>query len=80
MQYTIRNIPPDVDRALRRRAREEARSLNEVAVDALRRALGLAEEPVTQRDLKDIQGTWVDDPETDAALAEQRQIDPELWR
>jgi plasmid stability protein len=80
MQYTIRNIPRDVDQALRRRAREEARSLNEVAVDALRRALGLAEEPVAQRDLKDIQGTWVDDPEIDAALAEQRQIDPELWR
>lgn len=80
MQYTIRNIPRDVDQALRRRAREEARSLNEVAVDALRRALGLAEEPTAQRDLQDIQGTWVDDPETDAALTEQRRIDPELWR
>jgi plasmid stability protein len=79
MQYTIRNIPRDVDRALRRRAREEGKSLNEVAVDALRRALGLTEEPATQRDLTDIRGTWVDDPEVDAALAEQRIIDPELW-
>ncbi len=80
MQYTIRNIPQDVDRALRRRAREEGKSLNEVAVDALRRALGLTEEPVSQRDLKDVRGTWVDDPEIDAALADQRRIDPDLWR
>ena len=79
MQYTLRNIPRDVDQALRRLARAEGRSLNEVAVDALRRALGLTEEPVTQRDLQDIVRTWVDDPETDAALAEQRRIDPELW-
>jgi plasmid stability protein len=80
MQYTLRNIPPELDRALRRRAKEEGRSLNEVAVDALRRALGVAAEPVKHRDLRDVAGSWECDPATDAALEDQRRIDPDLWR
>lgn len=37
MQYTIRKVPSLVDVALRRRAREQGRSLNEVVVEALAR-------------------------------------------
>jgi hypothetical protein len=80
MQYTLRNIPKALDEALRRRAREENKSLNEVAVDALMRALGLRGQPARQRDLSDIAGGWHPDSETDRALEEQRRIDPELWR
>jgi hypothetical protein len=32
--------------------------------------------PVKYRDLSDIVGTWVEDPVVDAALAEQRRIEP----
>ena len=35
MQYTIRGIPPTVDTALRQRAGQTGKSLNEAAVDAL---------------------------------------------
>jgi predicted HicB family RNase H-like nuclease len=35
LQYTVRNIPEHVDRALRRKASEERKSLNEVLRDAL---------------------------------------------
>jgi plasmid stability protein len=80
MQYTLRNIPEDLDRALREWARRENRSLNEVAVEALRAAVGLGEEPVVRRDLSDVAGSWIDDPEIDAALADQRRIDEDLWR
>ena len=80
MQYTLRNVPKPVDRALRNRARAEHRSLNEVAIDVLRRGLGLEPEPIKQRDLADIARTWARDPATDEALGEQRQIDPALWR
>jgi hypothetical protein len=80
MQYTLRNIPPALDEALRRKAREEGRSLNEVAIESLLRALGLAGEPVRHRDLSDIAGTWVRDDATDDALDDQRRIDPDLWR
>jgi hypothetical protein len=67
-----------VDRALRQRARREGRSLNEVALDALRVALGLSDEAVRRRDLGDVAGTWIEDPQVDAALADQRQIDEDL--
>lgn len=78
-QYTLRNVPADVDRALRRTAREQGKSLNQVAIETLGRAVGVAE-PRKRRDLSDLVGTWLDDPETAAALEDQRRIDPESWR
>jgi hypothetical protein len=80
MQYTVRNVPADIDRALRRRARREGKSLNEVTVEALREAAGLADTRVRKRVLSDLVGTWQNDPEFDAALADQRHIDEGLWK
>ena len=79
MQYTVRNVPAEVDRALRRRARREGKSLNEITVQALQEAAGLAAIVVKKRSLSDLVGTWLKDPEFDAAIADQRRIDPELW-
>ena len=78
-QYTIRNVPAEVDRALRKQARANSKSLNETAVEALRRAVG-GDAPVRHHDLDDLIGTWVEDPEFDRILEAQRQIDEELWR
>ncbi len=80
MQYTLRNIPLQLDKALRQRARLESKSLNQVAIEALMKAFSLAGQPVKQRDLSDITGTWVDDPKIGAALKDQRRIEPDLWR
>ena len=80
MQYTIRNIPEVLDTLLRRSAREQGKSLNEVAVDALARGAGLGEQRFRQRDLGEIAGSWRKDPAFDRALAEQDKIDPELWK
>ena len=80
MQYTLRNVPPLLDEALRARAREEGKSLNEVTIEVLRTGLGLKGVPVKHRDLSDVVGTWVADPELEEALEDQRRIDPELWR
>jgi len=55
-------------------------SLNQVAVEALTLAAGLAEERPTYHDLDHLAGTWVDDPEFDAAVQAQDQVDAELWR
>lgn len=41
MQYTIRTIPPVVDKALRKRAQETGQSLNEVVLDALAIGTGI---------------------------------------
>ena len=80
MQYTLRNIPPHVDALVRRRAAQERRSLNEVAIEALARGLGISEDRVRHRDLGDTAGTWVEDPGFDRALEEQDQVDEEAWR
>ncbi len=80
MQYTLRQIPKAVDRALRERARREGKSLNQVALAALEQALGVDQKDDPKRDLRDVAGTWVEDDAVDEALVEQRLIDPELWR
>ena len=80
MQYTLRNVPPVVDRALRALARRDGKSLNEAAIDALARALGYSAEPIRFRSLEDLVGTWQPDEEFDAAIAEQHQIDEFPWR
>jgi plasmid stability protein len=77
MKYTIRSVPQDLDEALRRRAREEGRSLNAVVIDALRSAEGLGAQP--RRDLSWLAGTWDAESEVDRAIADQRSIDPERW-
>ena len=80
MQYTIRNIRDPLDAALRRSAREQGKSLNDVAIEALARGAGLTEHRCRQRDLSDIARTWHKDRAFDRALAEQDAIDAELWR
>lgn len=80
MQYTIRNVPGALNEALRRVAREQGKSLNEVAIAALARGAGLSGERGPQRDLNDIAGTWRKDPAFDSAVAAQDTIDEEKWR
>lgn len=80
MQYTLRNVPDILDAALRRRARDERKSLNEVAVEALVRGVGLAEVRPRQRDLSTIAGTWRKDRLFDRALAAQDTVDEDLWK
>ncbi len=41
-QYTIRSIPPNLDKALRKQARDSGKSLNEVSVEALAKGAGLS--------------------------------------
>jgi hypothetical protein len=79
-QYTVRDVPPQVDRALRRRARETGRSLNRVAVEAL--AAGAGESARTYDDLDFMIGTMskAEAARLDREVAAQRRIDPGLWR
>jgi plasmid stability protein len=79
MQYTIRNIPDYLDAALRRAARAQGRSLNEVAVQELARGAGVSARPSRQRDLSDMAGTWREDPAFESALAAQDTVDEGLW-
>jgi len=78
-QYTIRNIPTRLNRALRERAQERGVSLNTLVVQVLEAEAGLRPEPKLHDDLDDLFGTWVDDKAVDRALAQQRKVDPRDW-
>lgn len=80
MQYTIRGIPLTVDVALRERARAAGKSLNEVAIEALAEGAGVTSVPRQRRNLDDIAGTWIADKAFEEAIADQDQIDEDLWK
>jgi plasmid stability protein len=79
MQYTIRNIPPELDRALKARAKKTGRSVNQLALEALARSV---EQPVKRRNLRGMAGAWSkrEAAQFDEFLAEHRRIDEELWK
>lgn len=82
MTLKLENIPREVDEALQRKAHAEGKSVHQVAVEALRAGLGVSEPPTgtKKRDVSDIAGTWVEDPEFDRAIAEHDQVNPDDWR
>jgi hypothetical protein len=80
MQYTIRNVPKGIDEALRRRAKEEGRSLNEVVVDVL--SNGLHQSGI-QRVYRDLSWIFEAEPLGDdviQAIEEMDRILPEEYR
>jgi hypothetical protein len=77
VQYTVRGIPREVDRALRRKAAQRKMSLNQVIVEEL--TAGTIGER-KRADFRDVVGQWTPDPAFDAIIATQRQIDPDKWK
>jgi plasmid stability protein len=79
MQYTIRNIPPEVDQALKARAKQLGKSVNQLALEVLTQSLG---QETRHRNLRNMPGSWTkqDAARFDESLADQRQIDEELWK
>jgi butyrate kinase len=80
MQYTVRKVSSALDAVLRRWAREQGKSLNEVALEAMARGAGLSGRTVRRRDLRDIAGTWREDGAFDRARAAHEAIEAELWQ
>lgn len=78
-QYTIRNIPPSLDRALRRRAAERKVSLNALVLRILEQEAG-GTETRAKHDLDAFFGTWIEDRGVERALTEQRRVDPSDWQ
>jgi hypothetical protein len=79
-QMTLRRIPEMLNRKLREVARNEAKSMNRVALEALEKGLGIAEEAVEYHDLDDLAGTWVQDAEFDRVVEELDRVDAGLWK
>lgn len=51
-----------------------------MALEALVRGARLGTQAGPQRDLQDVVGTWIEDPDFGQALALQHRIDRRLWR
>lgn len=80
---TLRNVPPDVAKVVRRRASERNLSLNKAVIELVALGGGLTK-PATERhsDLDDLFGKWTK-READAFDQEVRglrRVDAELWR
>lgn len=80
---TLRNIPPKLQEVIRHRAGADGLSLNKTVLRMLEEATG--QRATTRRelhhDLDHLAGTWTEEEAAafEAALVEQRRIDPELW-
>ncbi len=77
IQYTVRGIPREVDRELRRKAAQRKLSLNQIVVEELTAATTGVRK---RADFHDIAGQWTPDPAFDEIVATQRQIDPDKWK
>jgi hypothetical protein len=80
IQYSLRQVPIHVDRAVKEHAARYGRSMNSVALDALEKGLGLGQEPVRHHDLDLLAGTWVEDEAFDQTVAGLRKVDRGLWK
>lgn len=80
---TLRNIPLKLQEAIQQRAGADGLSLNKTVLRMLEEAAGqrTSGRQELHHDLDHLAGTWSEEEaETfEAALAEQRRVDPELW-
>jgi plasmid stability protein len=79
MTLTLTQVPKDLDDALRLRAQSQGKSVDEVAVEVIRAGLAI-NDSLKRRDLSEFAGSWVNDPEVEAALKDQDRIEAEMWR
>ena len=57
-QMTLRQVPDEVAKGLRARARKGGRSLNRTAIEMLEQALGVRARDAKKRDLSRFAGQW----------------------
>ena len=82
VQYTVRDVPEEIDGLLRETAFVEGVSLNQATLHALQRGLGTERVPVRYRTLRQMVGRTTKSS-TEAwrvALEEQDKVNPEDWK
>jgi hypothetical protein len=77
---TIRNLPPEVSRALEKEKRRRGTSLTQTVIELLAQGLGVAQG--RQNGLRRLAGTWTaeEHAQFEEAIAATEQVDAELWR
>jgi hypothetical protein len=81
---TLRNIPPEVEKAIRAKVREKRISANRAVIELLEEQVGSTRKRRTpvHHDLDDLAGSWSsrEAKAFDEALSVSRQIDEDLWK
>jgi hypothetical protein len=85
-QITLRGIPEEIERMIKKEAEREGLSFNKAFISLLERATGLKakerKKKILYHDLDHLSGIWAKDEAEifQRSLAFQRGIDEELWK
>ena len=83
---TLRNLPPELEKTVRKEAERRRTSINKAVISLLERKVEGHKKKKAGRssydDLDTLAGSWSkkEAAEFERALAVQRTIDPELWK
>jgi len=80
IQYTIRNIPPAVDRVIRKRAKQQGESFNQTVVDLLSLQVFGTTHPKDEPGFDWLFNRSTLDANFDEAIAELSRVDEALWQ
>jgi hypothetical protein len=80
IQYTIRNIPPVVDKVIRKRSKQSGKSFNQTVIDLLAlQTLGTTK-PLADDNFDWLYGADTLDESFDEVIKDLTQVDKKLWR
>lgn len=83
-QITLRGLGPELEKEVRRRARENRKSLNRVILDILHQATGLGKRKTASpsESLKQLAGGWSEEEACHflESIKSCEQVDEDLWR
>ena len=83
---TLRNLPPELAKAVRKEANRQRTSINRAVISLLQRKTEprkkRAREAREYDDLDSLAGSWTKNEAAafETALAVQRTLDPEMWK
>jgi hypothetical protein len=83
-QITVRGIPPDIEKRIRKEAQQKKVSINKALLSILHKSAGRpqTDKKILFHDLDHLSGVWKKE-EAEAfakALAYQRTVDEDLWK
>ena len=80
IQYTIRSVPLQLDKVLKKRAKQSGKSFNQTVIETLsQQTFGSPKVPKTNV-FEELFGANTLDKGFDEAIEQMSQIDEELWR
>ena len=80
IQYTIRNIPPSVDKVIRKRSQQSGQSFNQTVVDLLTLQTFGTTDPKPDTDFNWLYGQNTLDESFDDTIQNLSQVDEKLWQ